>query len=122
MPRKNPPKSAADYIARLPETTQAQFLRLREIVRSAAPRDAIEIISYGIPALKQKKVLVWYAAFSSHVSLFPTGAVIQQFQDELKDYRTSKGTIQFPVDKRLPAPLIRKIVKARVALASKSPG
>jgi uncharacterized protein YdhG (YjbR/CyaY superfamily) len=58
---------------------------------------------------------VWFAAFSDHCSLFPTASVIKAFKKELKDYRISKGTIQFPVDKPLPADLVKKMVKARIA-------
>lgn len=88
---------------------------MRATIRSAAPSEAIEIISYGIPAFKHKGVLAWYAAFSNHCSLFPTAAVIEAFKDELKGFSTSKGTIKFPLDKPLPIALIKKIVKARVA-------
>ena len=73
------------------------------------------MISYGIPALKQKGIIVWFAGFSHHCSLFPTAAVIEKFKSELKGYIISKGTIQFPLDKPLPTALIKKIVKARVA-------
>lgn len=83
------------------------------------PAETTEVISYGIPAFKHKKVLVWYAGFSDHCSLFPTAAVIDQLKDELKVYRRSKGTIHFPVDKPLPAVLLKKIVKARLALIEK---
>jgi uncharacterized protein YdhG (YjbR/CyaY superfamily) len=82
------------------------------------PRDAEEIISYRIPAFKHKRVLVWFAAFANHCSLFPTAAVIQQFKNELKGFSTSKGTIQFPLDTPLPKPLIKRIVAARVAEAA----
>ena len=75
----------------------------------------MEVISYGIPAFKHKKILVWYAAFSDHCSLFPTASVIKAFKKELKDFHTSKGTIHFPVDKPLPAALLKKMVKARIA-------
>lgn len=78
----------------------------------------MEVISYSIPAFKSERVLVWYAAFSDHVSLFPTAAVIEQFKSEIKPFRTSKGTIQFPLDKPLPTALIKKIVKVRVKSAS----
>jgi uncharacterized protein YdhG (YjbR/CyaY superfamily) len=88
---------------------------MRATIRSAVPRGAAEIISYGIPAFKDKRVLVWYAAFSNHCSLFPTGAVIEKFKNELKGFSTSKGTIHFPIDKPLPTALIKKLVKARVA-------
>lgn len=60
-------------------------------------------------------MLVWFAGFSDHCSLFPTAAVIQTFKKELKGYKTSKGTIRFPVDEPLPASLLKKLVKARVA-------
>ena len=82
---------------------------------SVVPAEATEVISYKIPAFKHKKILVWYAAFSSHCSLFPTASVIDAFRDELKGFSTSKGTVQFPLDKPLPVALIKKMVKFRVA-------
>ena len=88
---------------------------MREVIRSAVPAEAIETISYGIPAFKHNGVLVWYAAFSSHCSLFPTAAIIEAFKKELKGYTLSKGTIQFPMDRPLPTALIKRMVKARVA-------
>jgi uncharacterized protein YdhG (YjbR/CyaY superfamily) len=88
---------------------------MRAVIRSAVPPESTEVISYGMPAFKHKKVLVWFAAFSTHCSLFPTGAVIEAFKNELKGFSTSKGTIQFPTDKPLPTALVKKLVKARVA-------
>ncbi|HET8892268.1 MAG TPA: DUF1801 domain-containing protein [Candidatus Angelobacter sp.] len=79
------------------------------------PPEATEIISYKIPAFRHKKVLVWYAAFSNHCSLFPTASVIEMFKDELKGFSTSKGTIHFPLDKPMPLELIKRMVRARVA-------
>ncbi len=114
--------SVDDYLANVPEQSRKCFLELRSVVRSAVPREAEEIISYRIPAFRHKRVLVWFAAFAQHCSLFPTAAVIQQFKDELKSYRISKGTIQFPIDKPLPKPLIKRIVQARVAEAAASQG
>ena len=81
----------------------------------SVPREAIETISYRIPAFKHKRVLVWFAAFSDHCSLFPTASVIEAFKDELKGFSTSKGTIHFPTDEPVPTSLIKKLVKARVA-------
>ena len=72
------------------------------------------MISYGIPGFRHKRMVVWYAAFTDHCSLFPTAAVIEKFKNDLKPYRIAKGTIQFPVDKPLPASLLKKIVKARL--------
>ncbi len=75
----------------------------------------METISYGIPAFKGKRVLVWFAAFSEHCSLFPTAAVIETFEKDLTGFCTSKGTVQFPIDKPVPTALIKKLVTARVA-------
>jgi uncharacterized protein YdhG (YjbR/CyaY superfamily) len=86
-------------------------------VRQAAPKDAVEAISYGILALKTERVLVWYAAFAKHCSLFPSASVLARFRDELKGLVVSKGTVQFPVDAPLPVGLVKKLVRARVAEA-----
>ena len=88
--------------------------QIRAAIRSVVPAEATEIISYKIPAFKHKKVLVWYAAFTNHCSLFPTKAVLEAFKDELKGFTVSKGTIQFPLNKPMPIALIKKLVKARV--------
>jgi uncharacterized protein YdhG (YjbR/CyaY superfamily) len=90
-------------------------MKMREAIRSVVPRESTEILSYRIPAFKHKKVVVWYAAFSDHCSLFPTNAVIEAFKNELQGFSTSKGTIHFPIDKPVPTALIKKLVKARVA-------
>jgi uncharacterized protein YdhG (YjbR/CyaY superfamily) len=107
-------KDVAKYLARVPKPARSALNKIRAAIRSAVPREAAETISYGIPAFKHKGVLVWYAAFSSHCSLFPTAAVIEAFKDGLEGFSTSKGTIKFPLDKPLPIVLIKKIVKARV--------
>jgi len=88
---------------------------MRTAIRSAMPPDAIERISYGMPAFEYEGMLVWYAGFSKHCSLFPSAAVIDTFKKELNDLTTSKGTVQFQVGKPLPITLVRKIVKKRVA-------
>ena len=111
----NAPKNVDEYLARVPEPARGTFTRLRAAIRSAVPAEAVETISYGIPAVKHNRVLVWFAAFSNHCSLFPTASVIEEFKDELKGFSTSKGTIQFPTDKPLPIALVKKLVKARVA-------
>lgn len=109
------PANIDEYLARVPEPARSTLNKVRAAIRSAAPSEASETISYRIPAFKYKQVLVWFAAFADHCSFFPTAAVIEAFNNELKDFRTSKGTIQFPVDKPLPAALIKRMVKARVA-------
>lgn len=107
-------KTVAGYVANVPRPARKTFSELRAIVRSALPPDATEALSYGILAFRQKKILLWLGAFSTHCSLFPTAEIIQDFKNHLKEYRVSKGTIQFPLDKPLPAALIKKIVKTRV--------
>ncbi len=103
-----------DYFAAVPQPARNVLEKLRLLIRSAVPKDATEVISYRIPAFRRNKIIVWYAAFSSHCSLFPTAAVIAEFKDELKNYTISKGTIQFALDKPLPSALIKRIVKARL--------
>ena len=103
------------YLARVQEPARSTLNRIRAAIRSAAPSEATEVISYGMPAFRHKEVLVWFAAFSDHCSVFPTAAIIEEFKSALKGYTISKGTIQFPADKPLPAALVKKMVKARVA-------
>jgi uncharacterized protein YdhG (YjbR/CyaY superfamily) len=113
-PAKAATKSVDEYFARVPEPPRSILSKLRAAIRSALPPEATETISYSIPAFRLKKIVVWYAAFQSHCSLFPTAAVIEQFKDELDGYTISKGTIQFPIEKRLPTALIKKLVKVRL--------
>jgi uncharacterized protein YdhG (YjbR/CyaY superfamily) len=109
------PKSVDEYLAGIPEPARSTLGKLRVAIRSAAPPDAVETLSYRIPAIKYKRVLVWYAAYADHCSLFPTASIVEAFRQEFKDFHTSKGTIQFPADKPLPTALVKRIVKARVA-------
>jgi uncharacterized protein YdhG (YjbR/CyaY superfamily) len=113
--RSTAPKNTDEYLARVSEPARSTLKKIRAAIRSAVPPKATEAISYGMPAFKYKGVLVWFAAFSKHCSLFPTASVIEAFKNELKGFTLSKGTIQFPVDKPLPAALVKKLVKARVA-------
>jgi uncharacterized protein YdhG (YjbR/CyaY superfamily) len=108
-------KSVDEYLAGVPEPAHSTLQKVRAAIRSVVPKEATEAISYGMPALKYKGTLVWYAAFAKHCSLFPGSTVIEAFQNELKGFQTSKGTIQFPVDKPLSAALVKRLVKARLA-------
>jgi uncharacterized protein YdhG (YjbR/CyaY superfamily) len=90
-----------------------QMETLRHAIRSAAP-NAEETISYNMPAFRQHGILVYYAAYKHHIGFYPTGSPIRVFEDELSDYKTSKGAIQFPIDKPIPKALVMKIVKYRV--------
>jgi uncharacterized protein YdhG (YjbR/CyaY superfamily) len=112
---KSASKTVEEYVAAVPAASRGTFNKLRVAVQSAVPRDAVETISYQIPAFKQKVLLIWFAAFTNHCSLFPTSSVIEDFKAELKGFSTSKGTIHFPLDKPLPRALVKRIVKARVA-------
>ena len=110
------PKSVDEYFAGIPEPAHGTLNKIRATIRSVVPAETTEAISYGIPAFKYKgRPLVWFAAFSDHCSLFPTAAVIEEFKSELKGFSTSKGTIHFTTDKPLPAALVKKLVKARIA-------
>jgi len=109
------PKNTDEYLDAVPEPARSTLSKMRAVIRSAVPKEATEVISYGMPAFKHKGVLVWFAAFSNHCSFFPTAAIIDEFKNELKGYTLSKGTIQFPVHKPLPAALVKKMVKARIA-------
>jgi uncharacterized protein YdhG (YjbR/CyaY superfamily) len=109
------PQDVDEYLAGVPEPARSTLNKVRTAIRTAVPPGTTETISYGMPAFKHNGVLVWYAAFSNHCSLFPTGAVIEAFKKELKGFSTSKGTIQFSTAKPLPAALVKKMVKARVA-------
>jgi uncharacterized protein YdhG (YjbR/CyaY superfamily) len=109
------PENTDEYLAAVPEPARGTLKKIRAVIRSVVPPEATETISYGIPAFKYKGVLVWFAAFSNHCSLFPGSSVIEAFKNELKGYSTSKGTIHFPLDKPLPTALLKKLVKARIA-------
>ncbi len=109
------PKNVDDYLAGVPEPARSTLNRVRAAIRTAVPPEATETISYGMPMFKYKGLLLGFAAFSKHCSLFPGPSVIEAFKNELKDFQTSKGTIRFAVDKPLPAALVKKLVKARIA-------
>lgn len=102
-----------EYIAAAPKELQPKLREMRAAVKASAPK-AEEKISYGMPYYSYRGRLAYFAYFKDHISLFAVPPVIEEHKKELKKYRTSKGTIQFPLDKKLPIPLIKKLVKARV--------
>jgi uncharacterized protein YdhG (YjbR/CyaY superfamily) len=109
-------KDVEEYLAAVPEPARSTLNKIREAIRSAAPPEATEALGYGMPTFRYKGGLVGYAAFKEHCSFFPMSlAVMAAFQDELKKFPTSKGGIRFPLDKPLPAVLVKKMVKACVA-------
>src|SRR5882672_8037806 len=116
------PKTIDAYLASIPEPARATLQKVRGTIRSALPPSATETISYKIPAFRHGQIVIWFAAFADHCSLFPTARVIEMFKANLKPYTISKGTIQFPTDKPLLSALIKKMVKARLAhIAAKKP-
>lgn len=112
---KSKPRSVDEYLAALNEDQRAALEKLRKTIRTAAPK-AEECISYDIPAYRQNgRLLVAFGAAKKHCSFFPGALPVATHQDELKDYSTSKGTIRFPAGQPLPAALVRKLVKTRIA-------
>jgi uncharacterized protein YdhG (YjbR/CyaY superfamily) len=115
MPRVKA-KTVDEYLAAVPEPARGTLMKVRATIRSAVPEGTVETISYGIPTFEYNGALVGFGAFPDHCSFFPmSGSIVERFGDELKSYRTSKGTIRFAIDKPLPAALVKKIVKARLA-------
>ena len=110
------PKDVAEYLAAVPEPARTTLLKVEAIIRSIVPAATTEKLSYGMPTFHYLGPLVGFAAFSKHCSFFPySAALIQEFAGDLKNYKTAKGTIRFAVDKPLPAALLNKLVKARIA-------
>lgn len=105
--------SVDEYIAAQSPEVRGTLETMRGIIKKAAP-DAEEVISYGMPAFKQRGMLVFYAVWKSHIGFYPSGSGITQFSAELSIYKTSKGAIQFPLADPLPEDLIAAIVMWRV--------
>ncbi len=102
-----------EYIAAQDNDRKSVLQQFRKIIKAAAPK-AQEVISYGMPAFKQGSVLVYFAAMKAHYGFYPTSKPMEVFRDKLKAYKTSKGAIQFPLNKPLPEKLITEIVKFRL--------
>lgn len=109
------PATVDEYLAQVPEPARSTLKKVRAVIQSVVPAGTTEVLSYRIPAFRYKRVLVWYAAFSDHCSLFPTASIIEKLGKELKPYTVSKGTIHFPTNKALSSALLKKIVKACLA-------
>ncbi len=108
------PKTHDDYLVVVSDDKRAALEKLRKSIKAAAP-EAEECVSYQLPAFRLNgKLLVAYGAAANHCAFYP-GSTLQAIKDELKDYDTSKGTIRFPANRPLPPPLVRKLVKLRIA-------
>ena len=102
------PITVDEYLERVPEPARTTLSKVRAVIRSVAPPEATECISYGIPTFKYKGMLASFAAFSDHCSLFPGAGPTTEFKNDLKNFQTSKGTIRFALNKPLPATLLKK--------------
>ena len=107
-------KAIDDYIAAFPPEIQQKLTALRKVIRETAP-EAEEKISYQMPTFAQNGNLVHFAAFKNHIGFYPAPSGIENFQEQLARYKSSKGAIQFPLDEEIPLGLVREIVKFRLA-------
>jgi uncharacterized protein YdhG (YjbR/CyaY superfamily) len=106
------PGSIDEYIAAYPKDVRKILEELRTTIRKAVP-EAEEKISYQMPAFAIKGILVYFAAFKNHIGFYPTSSGIKRFKTELEEYKSGKGSVQFPIDNPLPLSLITKIVRFR---------
>lgn len=106
-------KTVEEYLSTLPKQARALSEQLRKAIKDTAPA-AEELISYNMPAFKWHGMLVYYAAYNHHIGLYPAGSPIAAFKEELKNYKTSKGAIQFQIEDGIPVSLVKKIVKYRM--------
>ena len=110
---KKTPEDVDEYIAKAPKEAQDKLKELRAAIREAAPT-AVERISYGMPYYKYKGQLAYFRLAKAHIGLYVPPPVIEEHKSELKDYETAKATVRFPLDKKLPIALIKKLIKARM--------
>jgi len=109
------PENIDQYIANFPAATQKLLQQVRETIQLAVP-EAKEVISYGMPAFKQKGILVYFAGYAKHIGFYPTGSGIEAFKNEFGNYKWSKGAVQFPIDQPMPLELITKITKFKAEI------
>lgn len=102
------------YLAGFPAASREYLVQIREAIRKAAP-EAQELISYQMPAYKLNGALVYFAGYKNHIGFYPAGSGIEIFKTKLSGYKTSKGTVQFPLTQPLPLDLIAEIVRFRVS-------
>lgn len=114
------PETIDEYMAAFPPPVQHLMQQVREAIQQAAP-NAVETISYGMPAFKQNKILVYFAAYANHIGFYPTASGIKNFEKDFAKYKWSKGAVQFPIDKAMPVKLIAKIVAFRVKETTPNP-
>src|SRR4029077_15135007 len=113
IPKKARPKDIDEYIAAAPKEAQKKLWEMHACIRKAAP-GAAEGLKWGMPAFSYERILVVFAAHKTHIGFYPTPSAVKAFAKELSKFVTAKGSIQFPLEKPLPLPLIRKITAFRV--------
>jgi uncharacterized protein YdhG (YjbR/CyaY superfamily) len=111
--KKARPNSVIEYIDAAPKESQKKLREMRACIRSAAP-GARESLKWGMPAFSYKRILVTFAAHKQHIGFYPTPSAVRAFAKQLSKFATARGSIQFPLEKPLPLPLIRKITAFRV--------
>lgn len=105
-------KSVDQHIESFSGETRKKLEQIRKTIKEAVPEDTEERISYGIPTYTWHGNLLHFSGYETHIGFYPGSGPIKQFASELTDYKTGKGTIQFPLDKPLPIELIKQIIKA----------
>jgi uncharacterized protein YdhG (YjbR/CyaY superfamily) len=110
--QKPKPTTIDEYINAAPKEAQEKLREIRDILKKVAPK-ATESLKWSTPVFEENRILFAYAAFKSHMNFMPTPSALEPFKKELAEYKTGKGTIQFPYDKPLPKTLIRKIAAYR---------
>ena len=102
------PKTIDDFISQFPQDVQGLLQQVRETIKAVAP-ETTETISYGIPTFQFHGNLVHFSGYANHIGFYPGSSAIHEFAKELTEYKTSKGTVQFPLDNPIPFDLIRRI-------------
>lgn len=113
-PVKTKPQTIDDYIATFPPDVQKILQKIRATIKKAAPKEVKEDIKYQIPTFVLNRNLIHFAAFKNHVGIYPAPRGAAEFKRELAAYEGGKGTVQFPLDGKIPYDLITRIVKFRV--------
>lgn len=106
-------KNVDEYIRSFPPKVQTILKKIRQTIKKTAP-EAEEVINYGIAGYKYHGILIYFAGFTNHVSIYPAPRTAPAFKKELADYKGGKGTVQFPLDKPIPLSLVKRIVKYRM--------
>src|SRR6266705_4725919 len=112
-PKKAPPKSITGYINAAPKEARRKLREMHACIRKSAP-GAKESLKWGMPAFSYRRILVTFAAFKHHIGFYPTPSAVRAFANDLSKFVTADASIQFPLEKPLPLPLIRQITAFRV--------